>query len=531
MKYYIFRNTTLELFFRDFDVKFSDYSDVLNFDNFYDRYIFYYKILNKTDKNLIKKEISSYKDYLKFILDNLESNKSFLIFTLERIVDFNLINSDVSIEKSIIKFNNFIRNIEKTNSNVRVLDINEFYNRFSKYDLIDWKYYFISKMEINPKLIDQFNNWFSNQIRSIELTRKKCLVLDLDNTMWGGVLGEDGEDGIKIGDNYPGNAFSYFQNAIKELKKSGIILTVCSKNNIDDVFSVWNNHTDMVLTKKDFIICKINWENKDKNIIEISQELNIGLDSMVFIDDNPFERELVKNSIPEIVVPEFPTEPYLIPQFVDKLINEYFSVHTLTKEDKTKSTQYKKNFKRLKFERKFSDIDNFISQLKINLVIESLNDTNISRFSQMTQKTNQFNLTTRRYTESDINSLRSKSLIFGLRVKDKFGDNGITGLSIIIVDGENAFIDTFLLSCRVLGKKIENEFMNYILNKLKEKNINYVKSEYIKTSKNIQTEEFYENFNFEVLEKKSNYKIYKLNLKESIFNMSPKIFKVIEHGN
>ena len=133
--------------------------------------------------------------------------------------------------------------------------------------------------------------------------------------------------------------------------------------------------------------------------------------------------------------------------------------------------------------------------------------------------------------ETDINSLRRKSLIFGLRVKDKFGDNGITGLSIIKVDGENAFIDTFLLSCRVLGKKIENEFMNYILNKLKVNNINYVKSEYIKTSKNSQTEEFYENFNFEVFKRKTNHKIYKLNLKESIFNMSPKIFKVTEHGN
>jgi FkbH-like protein len=527
MKYYIFRNTTIELFFKDLDSVYSDYGDVLNYSQNYDRYIFFYNLLNKSDSKLIISEIKSYQKMIDLILSNINPKKLFIAFTLERTFKLNFNNSDNRIDKQIFEFNNYLYKLESNSPNIRIIKIQDFYEKFSIKNRIDWKYYFMSKIEINPAYLNSFYKWFENQIRSIELKRKKCLVLDLDNTLWGGILGEDGIDGIKIGNTYPGNAFLFFQQSILELKKQGVILTVCSKNNEEDVFNLWKKHSDIVLKKKDFIICKINWNDKAQNILEISKELNIGLNSMVFIDDNPTERELVKKSLTELIVPEFPDEPYLLPNFYNEILNNYFFVHKLTNEDIIKSSQYKNVFSRNKFENKFSDINKFISELKIVLKIEELNDSNISRFAQMTQKTNQFNLTTKRYTDSEINSFRDDGLIYGLRVKDKFGDNGITGLAIITFEKKNAHINSFLLSCRILGKRIEFEFMKYILFKLKEMKIKKVYGEYIKTKKNIQTEKFYDKLNFKVSLNSNELKKYYLDLNEYKDKLSPKIYKIL----
>ena len=531
MNYYIFRNTTVELLFQNIKPKYSDYGDVLNFDQSFDCYMFFYNIINKSDRKLILSEIESYKKMVHFIINKMDSNKLFVLFTLERTYKLNFSNTDNTVDEAIFNFNQELYLLESHNTNIKVIKIGDFYDDFSSASIIDWKYNFTSKIEISPSYIDKFNFWFSNQIRSIELKRKKCLVLDLDNTLWGGVLGEDGIDGIHIGNTYPGNAFLFFQQALLELKKSGIILTVCSKNNEDDVFELWETHSDIILKKNDFIIHKINWKNKAENILEISKELNIGLDSMVFIDDNPTEREFVKKSLPELTVPVFPEEPYLLPVFFKDILNNFFSVHNLTSEDLNKSKQYLDNNKRQKFHESFKSVDKFISELNINLIIEKLNDSNISRFSQMTQKTNQFNLTTKRYSEADINSVRNNSEIFGLRVKDKFGDSGITGLAIIKLHNDEAFIDTFLLSCRVLGKRIEFEFMNYILLKLSKMGIKNVIAEYVPTKKNIQTEKFYENFQFEYSYDTENIKKYFLKLNEQKYELSPQTYKLIDYDN
>ena len=527
MKYYIFRNSTVELFFNELDSTFSGYGDVLNFDKNYERYIFFYNLLNKTDSDLIIKEIEFYKQNIDFILSKLPESKTFIIFTLERTLKLNFDISDSKIDKFIYDFNTYLFELESKFPNVKVIPINNFYEKYSLKDRIDWKYYFMSKMELNPSYLNSFIKWINNQIKSIELKRKKCIVLDLDNTLWGGVLGEDGIDGIQIGNTYPGNAFLFFQQAILELKKRGIILSVCSKNNEDDVFDLWDKHSDIILKKKDFIVCKINWNDKADNIIEISNELNIGLDSIVFIDDSPSEREFIKKAIPEVAVPDFPEEPYLLPQFFNEILENYFSVHNLTEEDLNKSSQYKNNVSRSKFQKKFSNKDKFISELGIILTIEEVNDSNISRFAQITQKTNQFNLTTKRYTDIEINSFRKKGIVYGLRVKDKFGDNGITGLVMININQKKAIIDSYLLSCRILGKKIEFEFMKYILLNLKKKGIKSVNTKYIKTKKNIQTENFFEKLNFQTILNSDEQKEYKLELNKITFELSPNTYKFL----
>ena len=527
MKYYIFRNSTVELFFNEFNCEFSEYGDFLNFDDKFDRYIFFYNLLNKTDSNLIAKEIEQYKNNLDFILSKLPPNKTFIIFTIEKTIKLNFDYSDNLIDKLIFDFNLYLFKLQKKITNVKVISISNFYEKYSLKDRINWKYYFLSNIELNPSYLKDFAKWIKNQIRSIELKRKKCIVLDLDNTLWGGILGEDGIDGIQIGNSYPGNAFLFFQKALLELKNNGVLLTVCSKNNQDDVFELWKNHSDIILRKKDFTIHKINWKDKADNIIEISNELNIGLDSMIFIDDNPTEREFVKKIIPDVIVPNFPEEPYLLPEFFNEILENYFSVHTLTKEDLDKSVQYENNISRNVFKEKFSDINKFISELEIVLSIEELDDSNISRFAQMTQKTNQFNLTTRRYTDIEINSFRNKELVYGLRDKDKFGDNGITGLIIININQKEATIDSFLLSCRILGKRIEFEFMKYIILTLKDMGVNILKAKFIKTRKNIQTENFFEKLKFQVIKHTQEEKHYTLDLNKNTFKLSPKIYKFI----
>jgi FkbH-like protein len=284
----------------------------------------------------------------------------------------------------------------------------------------------------------------------------------------------------------------------------------------------------MLLRKKHFAAYRINWNNKVENIKDIVAELNIGLDSVVFIDDSPAERELVKQMLPEVSVPEFPAYPYLYPVFVKQLTDNYFSTYQLTKEDILKTRQYKENAERVQYKNRFTDLKSYLYSLKIELIIERLNEFNIIRFAQMTQKTNQFNLTTHRYTETDIQNIsEAGGLVYGLRVKDKFGDNGLTGLIIIKVDEQAANIDTFLLSCRILGKDIEYAFLTYVLIKIKNDGIKHVFAEYDKTLKNIQVENFYERCGFEIKNCLPDHKHYELVLDKAVLALSD-IYKMEE---
>jgi len=282
---------------------------------------------------------------------------------------------------------------------------------------------------------------------------------------------------------------------------AGVMLAVCSKNNIEDVQEMWAKHPENILTENDFVCIKSNWDDKAKNISEIAQELNIGLDSFVFIDDNPRERERVKLELPMIEVPEFPDQPFELFDFFTKIYSNFFQIHRLTKEDSKKTKQYKENTLRNQLKTSIGSIEEYIKNLNIELSI--FENSNVSRVAQMTQKTNQFNLTTKRYSEAEINDyIENGHFIYSLGVKDKFGDNGITGAAIVLVNKENkcADIDSYLLSCRILGKNIENVFLKYILNHLYDQGITTIKSKYISTKKNSQTISFYNDNGFEIVD-------------------------------
>ena len=495
---FVFRNNTVERFFPK-DYAFSGYDDISYVPTDVDGYVWFYQLPVKYDQKILCSEIRGYAQKLAFVLAQVDKAKQF--------------TSGNELVAAVAEYNTALVQAEAENSNVKLLDFREFTRQYPAGEVFDWKFWFISQMGMNPKVTKPFMEWFNHKLEQIALKRKKCLVLDLDNTLWGGVLGEDGIEGIKLGGDYPGKAFHYWQEALLELSKSGVILTVCSKNNEADVLEAWEKNPFMVLKKDNFATLRINWTDKATNIKELADELNIGLDSFVFIDDNPTERELIKQVLPMVEVPEFPAQPYELPVFFKDIVEKYFRVYSVTSEDKKKTEQYKANAQRAQAQRSFVDFDAFLESLDIQITIEAANEFNIPRIAQMTQKTNQFNLTTKRYTDADVRTfLQNGWKILCISVADKFGDNGITGC--IMVDGDT--IDTFLLSCRILGKGIEIAFIKKILSMLKDGGVNTVKAEYIPTAKNAQVKDFYDRCGFPcIAEEADGKRSYTFELKDA----------------
>lgn len=507
MNYFVFRNNTVERFFPK-EYSFSGYQDISNIPADVDGYVWFYQLPVKYDLNRLAEEVNGYADGFEFVMNRIEGNKMVVALTMEIIYSVPFTDNDFALENAVAHYNNILRQAAEAHPNLKIVNFREFTSRYQMQDLMDWKFYFISQMALNPRLSSDFKNWWNTKLDSMALKRKKCLVLDLDNTLWGGVLGEEGIDGIKIGGDYPGKAFLYFQEALLELSKSGVILTICSKNNEQDVFDAWEKNPYLVLKKDHFSAWRINWNDKATSIRELSEELNIGLDSFVFIDDNPTERELIHQVLPMVEVPEFPAQPYELPLFFQKLVTDFFRVYSVTEEDKKKTDQYKANAARSQARREFADFSKYLESLDMHITLESANEFNIPRIAQMTQKTNQFNLTTKRYTDADIRQqLADGWKIWCISVADRFGDNGITGC--IIVNGTE--IDSFLLSCRILGKGIEVAFAKSVLALLKDSGVKMLSAKYYPTAKNAQVKEFYDKCGFTLLAD-SGIRSYEMNL-------------------
>ena len=506
---FVFRNNTIERFFPK-EYQFSGYDDISFVPSDADGYVWYYQVPVKYDQQVLAEEIRGYAQKLGFVLNQIDAKKTFIALTMDCCYAVPFTEDDTQVQAAVAEYNLALFDAERQYPNVKVIDITEFTRRYTAQDLFDWKFYFISQMGMNPKLSKDFAAWWQKKLSSIALKRKKCLVLDLDNTLWGGVLGEDGIEGIKIGGDYPGKAFLYFQEALLELSKSGVILTICSKNNEQDVLDAWEKNPFIVLKKEHFAAYRINWTDKATNIKALAEELNIGLDSFVFLDDNPTERELIKQLLPMVSVPDFPAQPYELPVFFKQVVEDYFKVYSVTDEDKKKTEQYKANAARAQAAASFTDFGAFLESLDIQIGIEAANEFNIQRIAQMTQKTNQFNLTTKRYTDADVKGFVAEGWkIWCISVADKFGDNGITGCVMVTPVGE---IDTFLLSCRILGKGIEMAFVKKVLSILRESGLASLKAQYIPTAKNAQVAEFWDKCGFTCVGEADGVKDYEIDL-------------------
>lgn len=327
------------------------------------------------------------------------------------------------------------------------------------------------------------------------VARKKCLLLDLDNTLWGGVIGEDGLKGIQLSETGEGARYRDFQLRIRELGKMGIILGIVSKNNEADALEAFERHEHMVLRKGDFAAMKINWLAKPQNIAELAQDLDIGVDSIVVIDDNPVEREAIRTALPEVTVPEFPADTCELTSFFEQVYKECFFTLESTDEDRKRTKAYLANAKRAAERTAAPSIEEFLTGLRTKIFLTRARDEDLARAAQLTQKTNQFNLTTRRYTEQELRALQTTrgTGVFIAAVADKYGDNGKVLVSILRREAsDTAKLDTFLMSCRVLGRFVEDQVLDHLVMELRSDGFSRLRVEFIPTRKNAPARAFIE---------------------------------------
>ena len=374
---------------------------------------------------------------------------------------------------------------------VYLLDMDRFVSKYGEENTFDFQQYFFGDIQISIKFIPHLANELMSFVIAYLGISKKCIVLDLDNTLWGGIAGEDGVDGIKLGHGPPGNAFLEFQEHLLSLFHRGIILAVNSKNNPEDALKIFREHPNIVLKEDNFANLKINWNDKVENMNEIAKELNIGLDSIVYFDDDPINREFMKMALPQVKTVELPDDPSQFSKILQNL-NE-FSSFVVTKEDSDRGKMYSEQRKRDELKASVISYDEFLKNLGLVISIKKADDFTIPRISQLTLKTNQFNLTTKRYQEEDIRkfSRGEDFLVSCTQVEDKFGDNGITGVFIVKKDNSKEWIiDTFLLSCRIIGKEIEKTMMEQIFQQAKCNGVERIRAKFIPTQKNKPAEKF-----------------------------------------
>ena len=475
-----------------------------------------------------------------------EQKKSFAADTLAHINELlSIINSRISAR--IIFFNfaeindnvfgnfankldfSFIYNLRKINlglmdmcRELKYLFINDMNLLQSNYGYdrsFDAKLYVTADMVLSLDFIPYAAKSIVDIILSLSGKVKKCIILDLDNTMWGGIIGDDGVENIQIGDLGIGKAFTQLQYWVKQLKQRGIILAVSSKNDHDVAKGAFDNHPDMVLKYEDFAVFKANWNNKAENIKAIQEFLNIGFDSMVFLDDNPFERNLVKSFIPELTVPDLPEDPaeYLV--YLSKL--NLFETSSYSEEDSGRSDQYRVEFQRSQVKEAFTNEDEYLTSLEMTSEFKPFDDYSIPRVSQLTQRSNQFNLRTQRYSENDIKVIAASDeyLTFSFTLEDKFGHYGLISLIILRKENDSLFIDTWIMSCRVLKRTMENFVLNNIVNAAKSKGFSKLIGEFIPTAKNKMVKDHYQELGFSEKEGKwvleiNNYSEKKTFIKE-----------------
>ena len=416
----------------------------------------------------------------------------------------------------------------QTHENFFIHDINYL---SASYGLEKWSqpfYWYMYKYALSVSAIPEFSYNLANIIKSILGKNKKAFALDLDNTLWGGVIGDDGQEGIEIGNETSmSQAYSEFQKYIKAHKNLGVILSVCSKNDEENAV-LGLKHPDSILSPDDFISIKANWNTKDSNISEIASDINILTDSIVFIDDNPAEREIVKSQLPGVLAPDIKNvESYI--QIIDKA--GYFEVTSFSEDDIKRNEMYKKNAERAVQQKQFSNYNDYLKSLEMVAVIDDFDPIYLQRIVQLTNKSNQFNLTTKRYTQAEMEEVFHSDNYIRLygKLTDKFGDNGV--VSVVIGKKENSalHIDLWLMSCRVLKRYMEFAMLDELVKECLKNNISEIFGYYYKTAKNNMVKDLFASFGFEKINAAENGdSVWKLNTAD--YTPAGHVIKVIKNN-
>jgi FkbH-like protein len=512
-----------EIFFIDFNELISN----KNVDKKFDCIIFYPDVSDLG-------EISNFTNGLKYTSKNLFEIKKFYEMLFRKINNYS--DSKIFISNfsqfHTSEFGNFTSLITKNKFEL-VEKLNKFFDKkiqefnfycFNNYfhtlkfgldNFKDLGKYFLARLPFSQDYSEIFFENLSNLIAISFGKVKKILILDLDNTLWGGILGDDGLDKIKI-DNYSplGQAYLNFQKTILNLKNRGVLLAISSKNNYKNVENAFKKNKNLLLKLDDFVSIKANWKDKASNIIDISKELNLGLDSFVFIDDSPVERELVRSYLPSVTVPEIPSDPSIYPNII--LDTFFFDLINYSKEDLTRSKTYVYNKKRDNLRKQFTNIDDYMKSLNTSVQLSTFKKNNYDRIIQLFQRSNQFNFTTIRYSLNDIKKLqKDKSKItMQLSLKDKFSDYGIISLLVGKVNYSQLEISSWVMSCRVLNRTLEEFILNQLVNICKKKNIKSILGIYKPTKKNILVKDLYKKLGFKFKFKDSKKIIFTYNIKD-----------------
>lgn len=391
------------------------------------------------------------------------------------------------------KLNFELMNLAQEYPHLYICDIVGIQNKYGRDFMFDQTVYVSTEMILSIDALPYVASRTMDIISSIEGKFKKCLILDLDNTVWGGVVGDDGWENIQVGHGLGiGKAFSEFQQWVKKLKNRGIIICVCSKNDEDKAKEPFEKNSEMVLKLDDISVFVANWDNKADNIRTIQSILNIGFDSMVFLDDNPFERNMVRESVLGVTVPELPEDPCDYLEYLYSL--NLFETASYSSADKDRTKQYQVEAQRVSTAKKFTNEADFLQSLEMVSEVSNFTSFNIPRVAQLSQRSNQFNLRTVRYTEDQITAVENdpKQKGFAFTLEDKFGDNGLIAVVILKEnEPETLFIDTWFMSCRVLKRGMENFTLNTIVAWAKENGYKKIIGEYIPTPKNGMVSEHY----------------------------------------
>jgi FkbH-like protein len=397
--------------------------------------------------------------------------------------------------------------IARARPNVLLIDLDLLFRRHGEDALVSDAFWYAARIRYTARMFELLAETIRRAIDAHRQRSKKVLILDLDETLWGGVVGETGPLGIELSEDGKGRCYRDFQRCIKAATRTGVLLAIASKNNAADVDEVFDQNKMMILQRDDFAAIHAAWRPKMESILEIAEQLNLGTDSFVFIDDNPVERDAIRKALPEVAVVEFPERPELLPNwFMREVLPAYFGKYAISAEDAAKTEQYRVNQARKKLAASF-DLDAYLAELGIECSITVDDGERLTRAAQMTQKTSQFNLTTRRYEVTDLARFVAshQHAVLMLDYRDRFGDEGSVGLA--IVDLAEGRIDTFLESCRVIGRKVEDHLLDKAIELCRGRGHRRVIGEYIPTRKNQMVAEFYDHHGFLPLAKDSDGRV------------------------
>jgi FkbH-like protein len=414
------------------------------------------------------------------------------------------------------EINRELRRMAREHRGVYLLDYDALVARHGRWGWRDERKWLTVRMAFAASHVADLSREWMRFLHPLSGRVAKAVVVDLDNTLWGGVVGEDGLHGIRLGTEFPGAAYQDVQRALLDLRRRGILLAICSKNNASDAMEVLERHPEMLLRPEHFAAMRINWNDKASNLREIAEELNIGIDALAFLDDNPVERQQVRGALPEVTIIGLPEDPLQFARAVRDA--PVFERLTLSEEDLRRGEMYQTQAERRKLETSAGSREDFYRSLHQEAEIGGASAATLARVSQLTQKTNQFNLTTRRYTEEQIANMSASPewRVRWIRVRDQFSDNGLVGVAILHLAGSTWEIDTFLMSCRVIGRTVETAFLAHLIDEAEAGGGKRIQGWFLPTKKNAPACEFYSSHKFQPVEENGKGTLWALDLPQDV---------------